>query len=62
MLTPSVFCVSVVPRGPNMEGARMKGLLREGLVVPPKESVRDVFGHMFGYSVCARFPRTLNRE
>jgi len=29
----------------------MKGLLREGLVIPPKESVKDVFGHMFGYAV-----------
>ena len=31
---------SVVPRGPNMEGNRMKGLLKEGLVIPPKESVK----------------------
>ena len=46
-----VYPISVIPRGPNMEGARMKGLLREGLVVPPKESVKDVFGHMFGYAV-----------
>lgn len=29
----------------------MKGLLKEGLVIPSKESVKDVFGHMFGYAV-----------
>ena len=42
---------SVAPREPDMQGRRMKGLLSEGLVKPGKESVRDVFGHMFGYSV-----------
>jgi len=42
---------SVVPRGPNMEGHRMKGLLAERLVIRPKESAKDVFSHMFGYSV-----------
>jgi len=41
---------SVIPRGPDTEGKRMQGLLREGMAKERTESVKDVFTHMFGYS------------
>lgn len=39
-----------VPRANDMTSRRMQVMVTEGLVRPRQESVRDVFGHMFGYS------------
>jgi len=42
---------SIVPKGPDMQRPRMQTLLREGLQAERKETVKDLFSHMFGYTV-----------
>ncbi|EKX53818.1 hypothetical protein GUITHDRAFT_100787 [Guillardia theta CCMP2712] len=42
---------SIVPKGPDMHRPRMQTLLREGLQAERKETVKDLFTHMFGYTV-----------